>query len=116
MGIQKRPVLTLSILAAATILADQPITAAGAVATAAGDAIGFAQHDAVSGELVAVVALGTATGTSSAAIAKGARVQVASDGKVVTATTGISIGVALDAASAANEKIEIFLEKRPATS
>ena len=112
---QKTPILTLTIVATAVILAGQAVTAAGAVSTSAGDAIGFAVTDAAIGESFAVDVLGTSTAIAGASISKGARVQVGTGGKVITATSGISLGVALNAA-AADTPVEIFIEKRPATA
>jgi hypothetical protein len=106
---QKISMLTLSIAATAALTAETFVTATGAVATAAGNAVGVAATDAAIGELCPVDALGTAVVIAGAAIAKGAHVEVAADGKAVTLAAGKAVGVALEAAAAAGDRIEVLL-------
>lgn len=101
--------LTLGVTAAATITQYRAITAAGAVATAAGNSLGFATTDAASGDRVPVAVLGTAIASASAAIAVGAALEVAANGQVVTRSAGVTVGRALSAASAAGDLIEVLL-------
>lgn len=113
MSTQKSPALTLTRNATATISKFLAVTAAGAIASSGGDAIGFATHDAAIGEDFAVDVLGTTTAIAGASLSAGARVQVGSDGKVVAHTTGVSMGVLLFGA-ASGQPVEIFIDKQPA--
>lgn len=106
---QKFSLLTLSIAAAVAITAERFVTAAGQVAAAAGNAIGVAESNGAIGALVPVTALGTAIVTAGAAIAQGARVEVGAAGKAVTLAAGKAVGVALQAAAADGDRIEVFL-------
>lgn len=106
---QKHSLLTISVLAAAALTAERLVTAAGAVATAAGNAVGVARTDAAIGELCPVDVLGTAVVTAGGAIAKGAHVEVGATGKAVTLAAGKAVGVALEAAAADGDPVEILL-------
>jgi Uncharacterized conserved protein (DUF2190) len=100
---------TVGVVATGTIGQYNAITAAGAVATAAGNAIGFAQTGSVAGARIPTTALGIAVATAGAAIAVGAAVEVGAAGKVVTKAAGIAIGRAMSAAAADGDQIEIFV-------
>jgi hypothetical protein len=106
---QSRSLFALAVAAAAALSANTFITAGGAVATAAGNAFGVARTDGAIGDLVPTDVLGTAQVIASAAIAKGAFVQVATGGKAVTYSTGVAVGIALEAAAAAGDVIEVYL-------
>lgn len=106
---QKISLLTLSIAATAALTAERFVSATGAVATAAGNAIGVARSDAAIGELCPVDVIGTAVVTASAAIAKGALVEVAAGGKAATKSAGIAVARALEAAGADGDPIEVLL-------
>jgi hypothetical protein len=106
---QKHSLFALSILAAAALTAERFVTAAGAVATAAGNAVGVAATNAAIGELCPVDVLGTAVVTAGGAIAKGAHVEVGATGKAVTLASGKAVAVALEAAAADGDSIEVFL-------
>lgn len=104
------PTLTLGIVAAATLAQYQAVTAAGAIATAAGNAVGFTQTGGASGSRVPVTAGGTAIAIASAAIAVGAAVEVVgAAGQVVTKSAGIAVGRALTAAANAGDQIEVLI-------
>lgn len=109
MAASSTPIFVLSVTAGAAITAGRAVTAAGAVSTAAGNALGIAQTDAASGDLVPVNVIGTSVATAGAAIAAGAAVEVGTTGKVVTKSAGITIGRALTAASADGDQVEILL-------
>lgn len=109
MAASNTSVMTIGVIAAVTITQFQAITAAGAVATAAGNAVGFAQTGGASGARLPVVALGTSIAVAGAAIAMGALVEVGTAGKVVTRSAGVSIGRALSAAAADGDQIEVLL-------
>lgn len=106
---QKISLLTLSILAAAALTAERFVTATGAVATAAGNAVGVTRSDAAIGELAPVDVIGTAVVTAGAAIAAGALVEVGTAGKAVTKSAGIAVARALEAAGADGDPIEVLL-------
>lgn len=102
--------LVLGLTAGAAVAQFQPVQASGAVAVAAGNAIGFATVAAASGARVPVAAGGTAIAIAGAAIAAGALVEVHTTvTQVVTKSAGVSIGRALTAAGAAGDQIEVFL-------
>lgn len=101
--------LTLGIIAAATISQNQAITAAGAVASAAGNAVGFANTGGASGDRIPTTAGGTALAIAGAAIAAGAAVEVGSAGKVVTKSAGVTVARALTAAAADGDVIEVLV-------
>lgn len=106
---QKIQILTLAIAAAAVLNAERFVSATGAVATAAGNALGVTESDAAIGEQVPVITLGTAIVTAGAPIAAGAAVEVGATGKAVTKAAGIAVGRALQAALADGDRIEVLL-------
>lgn len=70
--------------------------------------IGTAGHDAAIGDSVVVNLPGPVdTMTSAAAIAAGANVENAAAGKVQTATTGRILGIALTAATGADQTVQV---------
>lgn len=102
--------LTKSFTAGAALAQYQPITAAGAAATAAGNAVGFANVAAASGDLVPATVMGTSLAVAGAAISAGAAVEVHTTvTQVVTKSAGVAIGRALTAASAAGDIIEVLI-------
>lgn len=104
------PDLILGLTATAAIAQFQPVQATGAPATAAGNAIGFAQLPAASGDRVPVAAGGTSIAIAGGAITAGSLVEVgATVTQVVTRSAGVAIGRALTAATAAGDQIEVFL-------
>lgn len=110
MSAQSREVLTITITATGTITASRFMTIAGAQAGADAAAIGVSKSDAVSGDLVPCVILGTAVVEAGAAIAAGATLKSDASGRAITwATSGSKLGIALQAASAAGELIEALL-------
>lgn len=99
----------LSVKATAALTANTFVTSAGAVATAAGNSFGVARSDAAIGALCPVDTLGTAQVIASAAIAKDASIEVASGGKAATKSSGKTVAIALEAATAAGDVIEVYL-------
>jgi predicted RecA/RadA family phage recombinase len=76
---------------------------------ASAKAIGTAGHDVASGDQVIVHLPGPVdTAVAAAAIAAGANVEAATLGKVQTATTGRVFGIALSAATAADQTIQVL--------
>ena len=106
---QKTSVLTLSLTAAAAISAARFVTAAGAIPAAGKHAIGVTTTEATAGELVAADVLGTTIIEAGGVITANKAVQSDASGKAVTRTTGVALGIALEAASADGDRIEIFL-------
>lgn len=102
--------LTKSFTAAAALAQYQPVTAAGAAAVAAGNAIGSANIPAVSGDLYPAVVMGTCLMVAGAAISAGALLEVHTTvTQVVTKSAGVAIGRALNAASTAGDIVEVLL-------
>lgn len=102
--------LTLTIAAAAALSANRFVTAGGAVPSANGNAVGVTRTSAgAAGDLVPVDAVGTAMVEASAAISAGAAVATTNDGRAVTFSTGVTVGRALTAATAAGQLIEVLL-------
>ena len=85
------------------------VTHAGSYAAGGGVVIGVTRHDGVKDAIVPVDIIGRLEVEASAAIAAGAAVQTASDGRAATRTgTNYIAGYALEAASAAGDIIEIL--------
>ena len=105
------PVLTLSVKATAALTANRFVTGGGAVATAAGRALGVARTDAAIGEYAPVDVIGMAVVAAGAAIAAEALIEVGAAGKAVTKSAGIVVGrLAPGAVAAADgDLIEVIL-------
>lgn len=106
---QNHSVLTLTLLASAAIVAQTLVDYTGATATAAGKAAGVARTSGAIGDPVPVDVLGTAVVLAGAAVTKGERLQSDASGNVVPLSAGVPVAVALEAASAAGQTIEVFL-------
>lgn len=110
MSTQSIPVLALTIKASGAIVANRFVTPAGDQAGADENTLGVARSNAADGEQVAVDVLGTAVVEAGAAIAAGATVKSNAAGKAITwATSGAKIGIALQAAGASGDLIEVLL-------
>ncbi len=105
---QKISLLTLAIVATAVVVGERFVQG-GATATAAGRASGVAATGAAIGETFPVDALGTAIVVASDVIAVNAAIEVAADGKAVTKSAGVTVARALQAATAAGDRIEVLL-------
>lgn len=106
---QNHSVFALSIAATAAITALTFVTFAGATAAAAGNAAGVARTAGAIGDLVPVDILGTAQVTVGAAVTLGAHLEVDASGYGVPLAAGKAVAVALQAASAAGQVIEVAL-------
>lgn len=109
MAALSKSVHTIGVVAAASITQGQAVTAAGAVATAAGNAVGVAELDAASGARVPVTVLGTGIAIAGAAITAGAALEVGSTGRLVTRSAGVTVARALTGAAANGDQIEVLL-------
>ena len=103
------PILTLTVVAAAALSEHQAVGYDGNVAGAGLTMQGVASYDAVTGDKVAVDVAGTAVAIAGAAVAVGADLEVNASGQLITQSAGVSVGRALQAASAAGDLFEIML-------
>lgn len=110
MGAQSISLLALSVLAAGTVSAARFVTPGGAQAGADANTLGVSRFAAVAGERLTVDAYGTAVVEAGAAIAAGATVKSNATGQAITwASAGAKVAVALEAAAAAGQMIEVLL-------
>jgi len=103
--------LTLTVVAAATIAANRFIERDGTYPAAGGNALGVTRFEGVSGDLLAVDVLGTTIVECGAPVTVDAALMVDAAGKVVP-LAGLSkqaVGRALEAGAADGSKIEILL-------
>ena len=110
MSKQAFPLLPLTIIATAALVAERFITFAGAVPAADAYVLGVVRQNAVSGDKVTVDVVGTVIVEAGAAITAGATLKVDASGRVITwATSGARVGLALQSAGASGQFIEILL-------
>lgn len=110
MSQQSIALLTLTVALTGTVAANRFVTPAGAQAGADAVSLGVSRVGGVAGEKIPVDAIGTAVVESGAAIAAGATLESDSQGRAVTwATSGAKVGIALQAATAAGQFIEVLL-------
>ncbi len=110
MGTQSKSSLCLTIAATGTIAANRFVTPGGAQAGADANTLGVTRTAAVSGDKIPVDVLGTATVEAGAAVSAGATLKSDASGRGITwATSGAKVGLALEAASAAGQMIEVLL-------
>lgn len=109
MSRQAIPLLTLTVPATGAIAANRFVTPAGAQAGADANTLGVSRAAALSGENTPVDALGTTIIESGAAFALGATLKSDANGKAITwVTSGAKVAIALQAAGAAGEFVEIM--------
>lgn len=110
MSAQNIAILTLSVVATGALNAGRFVTPAGAQAGADANTLGVARADAAIGAVAAVDALGTAIVKSGAAFALGDTLKSDANGKAITwAAAGAKVAIARQAATAADQDIEVFL-------
>lgn len=110
MSTQSISILTLSLAAAGAIAAARFVTPLGAQAGADANTIGAACSAAAIGERVPVDVRGTTTVEAGAAIAQGATLKSDASGRAITwAASGAKVAIALEAATAAGQFIEVLL-------
>ena len=103
--------LTLGLTSTAATAQYQPVQATGAPATAAGNAVGFAQFAAsAAGTRLPVIVAGTSIAIAGGAIAVGAALEVHTTvTQLVTKSAGIAVARAVTAAAAAGDQIEVLI-------
>lgn len=108
---QANDIFTHSVTAAAAITEHRAVSVTGGVPAAGAAVFGIAKSDGAIGAKVPVAALGTAIATAGAAIAAGAALETDNQGRVITKTTGVTIGRMApgEVAAAAGDKVEIIL-------
>ncbi len=106
---QFTPVLTLPIIAAGAIVADRFVSVAATQAGAAANTLGVARSNAASGAPLPVDVMGTAIVEAGAAVAQYALLETNASGQAVTRSAGPIVGRALQAATAAGQRIEVLL-------
>lgn len=109
MPVQKRPIYTTAIIAAAAITEGLAVDFDGTIPAAGAAMKGLADHDAAIDEELAVDQLGTSIAVAGAAIAQGAELEVGAGGKLITKAAGITVARAEQAAAADGDKLEVFL-------
>lgn len=111
MSQQSIPILTLSIVSAGAIAANRFVTPVGAQAGAAVNTLGVSRFAAdAAGARIPVDVMGTAIVEAGAAVAAGDTLKSDSAGKAITwATSGAKVAVALQAAAASGQLIEVLL-------
>lgn len=110
MSAQNISLLTLTLALTGTVSANRFVKPSGAQSAAGENSLGVARTAGVSGESIAVDTLGTAVVEAGAAVAVGASIKADANGKAITwATSGAKIAVALQAAAADGDLIEVLL-------
>lgn len=110
MSQQNIALLGLTVALTGTVSANRFVTPAGAQAGADANALGVARSAGSSGSSVTVDVLGTAVVEAGAAITKGATIKSDASGRAIPwATSGAKVAIALEAAGAAGEFIEVML-------
>lgn len=110
MSMQNLSVLALTAALTGTVTANRFVTPAGAQAGADANTLGVCRQSGVSGDKATIDVLGTAQVEAGAAISAGATVKSDASGRAITwATSGAKVGIALEAATAAGQIIEVLL-------
>lgn len=110
MSAQAFPILTLTRIASAAIVANRFVTPANAVCGAGENSLGVARTAAASGDAFPVDAEGTAIVETGAAVTANVALKTDSTGRAIDwATSGAKVGIALQAATAAGQFIEVRL-------
>lgn len=110
MSAQNIALLTLTLALTGTVSANRFVTPAGAQAGADANTLGSARLAGVSGDKVPVDVLGTATVEAGAAVSAGASIKSDASGRAITwVTSGAKVGIALEAATASGQLIEVLL-------
>lgn len=107
---QSRPILSLPQTASGAVTAARFVDSAGAqIDTAGNAAMGVSRSDAADGEMFTADVLGTTIVEAGGVIAKGASLKSGADGRALAYDTGTKTAIALQAATAAGQMIEVLL-------
>lgn len=107
---QFSPLLTLTLALTGNVAACRFVTPGAAQAGADAVCIGVARSAGLSGERIPVDVKGTAIIEAGEAVAQGATVKSDASGRAIAwATAGAKTGIALQAATAAGQMIEVLL-------
>lgn len=110
MSAQNIAILSLTAVLTGTVSANRFVTPAGALSGADANALGVTRQAGVAADKVTLDVLGTAIVESGAAVAAGATLKSDATGRGITwVTSGARLGLALEAASAAGQMIEVLL-------
>lgn len=110
MSQQNISLLSLTQALTGAVTANRFVTPAGAQAAADANTLGVTRQTGAIAEKVTVDVLGTAIVEAGAAVAAGATVKSDASGRAITwVTSGAKVAVALEAASAAGQFIEVLL-------
>ncbi|GBL46229.1 phage-related putative exported protein [Sulfuriferula multivorans] len=110
MSAQAIALLTLPVTLTGTVAANTFVTPAGATAGADAATLGVARTAGVAADKVPVDAIGTAVVTAGAAFALGATLKSDAAGKAITwVTAGAKVAIALQAATAVGQLVEVLL-------
>lgn len=91
------PLLTLTVIASATVAASRFVTQDGAYPSAGAKGHGVTRSSGVSGDLIPVDVLGTAIVEAGGTVAKDAALELDATGRVVTKSTGVAVAKAMEA-------------------
>lgn len=108
MSANNTSLLSLTVVAAGTIAAARFVTPAGAQAGAGANTLGAARFAAVAGDKIPVDTLGTLQVEAGAAVAAGATIASDASGRAITWAAGAKVAIALEAATAAGQIIEVL--------
>jgi hypothetical protein len=102
-------VMTHSVVAVAATLPFRALTGLGTAPAAGARVLGFTTFLAAAGDRVTVSVLGSTIAEAGAAVAVDALLEVDAQGRVITKTTGVAVGRALQAASGVGQMVEVLL-------
>jgi len=107
---QSTPLLTLTIAASGAIVANRFVTPVNDQAVADENTLGVSRTAAADTESVSIDVLGTTVVEAGAAVAAGATLKSDANGKAITwAASGAKVAIALEAAAADGDFIEVLL-------
>ncbi|MCX7219822.1 MAG: DUF2190 family protein [Burkholderiales bacterium] len=109
MALGATPLLTLSVIATTALTQARAVTGTGALPAAGARCLGIARTNGAIGERIPVDVDGTAVVEAGAAIAVDAALELDATGRVITKASGVTVGRALSAASAAGQMAEVLL-------
>lgn len=89
--------LTLTVIASATVAASRFVTQDGAYPSAGAKGHGVTRSSGVTGDLIPVDVLGTAIVEAGGTVAKDAALELDATGRVVTKSTGVAVAKAMEA-------------------